>query len=603
MFSNETNKKIYSVAYARVSDPSQIQGTSEENQAMVLKKKASELNAPLWPDGNTFMEVRTGSENSRPVYNELFTKVKKAKKQGINIKYFIIHVIDRFTRGGAVAYANMKADLYEIGVELVDVYGIIQPTQNTLGHLDLEFKWSTFSPSEIGEMIMAIYAKVEKRNILTRMIGGEAIVSRKGYRVRPALDGYVNKRIVYDEAQGKTATIQVPDPERAKYYEALFEFLDNPLISQEEAVAKVNAMGFLSKLKRRWNKEKTKIIGHYGNKPLTLKQAQKSVSYPEYAGVENERWTGAKPMKTPYPGLVSIDRFNRVNARVNKGRVFIKELADSSVEIVNNSHKQPKRRLKNNLEYPYRSIILCPLCQKPRRFKGSAPRGRHGGRYPTYHCSYGHKYFGIAKNVFVKNVESYIESLRLTSPFFDLLEEFLIKKFEQRRNEIKTFKEHVETNTKELETELQAVLTSYESATTDIIRNHLEKRANSLELQIKKSKEQISESDTITKNELHTFLLFVKKIVEHPEIHGQILENNQDLEKQRAYFGLIFKQNPTYSDILSGTPELTHIYLLSKAFRAKPLPKSLWAGQQSIQWNQLAREIKVWLDVNKRFPF
>ncbi len=49
------------------------------------------------------------------------------KKNPGKVKYFIVKVIDRFSRGGSGPYQAMKDELARHGVELRDMSGVIQP--------------------------------------------------------------------------------------------------------------------------------------------------------------------------------------------------------------------------------------------------------------------------------------------------------------------------------------------------------------------------------------------------------------------------------------------------------------------------------------------
>ena len=69
------------------------------------------------------------------------------------INYLIFRDIDRLTRGGSHSYQTIKNWLSGQGVELLDSYGMIQQSVNTLEHLGMEFLWSRFSPSAIAENI------------------------------------------------------------------------------------------------------------------------------------------------------------------------------------------------------------------------------------------------------------------------------------------------------------------------------------------------------------------------------------------------------------------------------------------------------------------
>ena len=65
--------------------------------------------------------------------------------------------------------------------------------------------------------------------------------------------------------------------------------------------------------------DRTKVVTKCGGGPLTVKQFQRMISNPIYAGVNTEKWTGGKPVQCAFGGLVSIEQFNRAN----KGKKLI----------------------------------------------------------------------------------------------------------------------------------------------------------------------------------------------------------------------------------------------------------------------------------------
>lgn len=587
----------YGVGYRRVSDSSQLHGTSEENQDLAIRRVAQQYKVALWPENHIFIEAYTGSSSSRPVYDYVIDEIRKAKRQGVPIKYFFIYVIDRFTREGAGSYEKMKAELSAIGVELIDSQGLIQPTKNSLEHFGLEFEWSRYSQSEVAEVVLATFAKTEKRKILERLISGEIILGRKGYRIRKPLDGYLNKKVTIDHVQGKKGTIQVPDPKRAKYYIAMYELLAKGTLSDKEVAKRINAMGYRSKKKRRWGKDhygRDIIVGHTGENLLTAKQMREKVQNPGYAGIACESWVGAPPMKAPYPGLVSIALFNKVN----QGKVFIHENTDGSIKIIEGGRKEV--HLQNNPNFPYRHLVRCHLCEKCRPFKASSSRSANGNYHAYYHCSKGHKYFGIRKDKFVELIEGFIDQVRLSEVFIGVLEANLMTKYSQRQKELEKESEAISESIATVQIKMENVIQAFQAAQSDIMRNSLEKELVELQAQIAAAKENQTTID-LTKVQIQEFILFARKIVEHPEHSGKILINTGDLAKQKAYFSLGFKELPTLPEIQSGTPKMTEIFKLNKAFLEKKSSKSVWAGLSSSGWNTLVKEIEHWLSVKRMY--
>ena len=584
---NTQTESIYGVAYLRVSDPSQLRGESPEDQQKRIQLTAERVPCQLWPDDQVHVEAYSGRKNSRPKYDELIKQIKQAKKQGVPIQYFIIRGIDRFTRGGASDYEKMKSELAELEVQLLDSYGIIQARQNTLAHLGFTYDWSEYSPSETAELIEASRSKQEVREILTRMISAEIQLTQKGYKIRQANDGYLNKKVITNSLTGKEAVIQVPDPKRAHFYQAMFKLRAAGTLTDQEIVARVNAMGFLTKRKKRWNRDKSRIIGYTGEKPLQVKQFQKVIQKPIYAGVICEKWTNYQPIKASYKGLVSIDLFNKAN----RGKVFIHKKADGSLEILNDF--QQKTRKRNNPNFPYKNVIRCHLCHK--LLKGSASRSKSGKRVPYYHCNRDHKYFGIRTEKMEELISEFLKQIQLSSKYLRNFQTGLLLNYRRRKTEIAQFASQVDQKISELEMKQTQLIEAFTNAKTDIVRSSLEKQINDLQIRIE-SGHATEPKVELKEKDIYDFIDLVGKIVEHPE---KMLKNNRNVPKQQAYFGLIFKELPTVQELLSRTPQLTLIFKLYNDFPDMRYTESLLANQQRLQWNTLVEEIQGFRDLSK----
>lgn len=113
-----------------------------------------------------------------------------------------------------------------------------------------------------------------------------------------------------------------------------------------------------------------------------------------------EKWTHYKSIRAQYPGLISIELWNRAN----RGKLAIMQNKDGGLEMTKSKGVHGKERLKNNPLFPYK-FITCPNCGKP--MLGSSPRGKLGKPHPTSHCARNHKYFGVPKKVFDTTVEAH----------------------------------------------------------------------------------------------------------------------------------------------------------------------------------------------------
>jgi len=143
----------------RVSSDKQFQeGDSPEAQREQLKRLAASLNASI---KKTFIFAESGAKADQPMQ----AAIDYCREPSNNIQLFLIKSIDRFTRGGADFYGPLKKQLDEIGVSLIDNYGIIsQQRVNTLEHLGVKYNWSEYSPSQKTEYLEAERAKDELRD-------------------------------------------------------------------------------------------------------------------------------------------------------------------------------------------------------------------------------------------------------------------------------------------------------------------------------------------------------------------------------------------------------------------------------------------------------
>lgn len=566
------------IIHCRVSTPKQAeQGDSLEAQEAIGRGVAERRG---WRVLKVFHEPYSGRKHDRPVVDEIVQYIRKSKPP---VHYYLFKGIDRLTRAGVVEYQTLKERLEKLGVTVVDSYGVIQPKQNTLDHLGIAYDWSVYAPSETAEMLEAHRGKQEVRDILTRMIGAEIALTREGFKVRQAADGFLNKKVDLD---GRKRVIEVPDPERANFFRELFRLRAEGRLSDKAITARINAMGYRTRRFRRWDREHSRIIGYTTPRPLSVKRLQEIVKRPIYCGVRVEKWTGGRPIRTRYPGLVSIKTWNAAN----RGKVRIDEHPDGTLSIGQGGNATPVR-LRNNPLYPYRSVVLCPLCGKP--FLGSASRGRAGTRYPAYHCNRGH-YLRIPKGDFESAVENYLARLRPDGLTKAELRRALLKIWEKRRYEVQEMTRRVQDNIRALRTAQESALDALMSAETDVVRRKLETRVAELDTQIRDAEATRSaDQDDVSKREVEAFADWAHDLMEHPLPR---LSDTTNLELQRACFALVFDKLPTYKDILNGTPKLSPLFCLIGllAMRKSPSVRPPVFG-----WNQLRVAIHQWRGIKK----
>ena len=494
------------------------------------------------------------------------------------MQFYVFRSIDRATRAGSAEYGRMKAELAKYGVQMVDTYGVIQPSINTLDDLGFEYDWSRYSPSEVTENVLSVTANQEVTTILTRLMGEEIRLTQQGYRTRWATDGYINKKVYVD---GKRKPIQVPHPERAKFFVAMFELRAQGL-SDPEIVARVNAMGYRSVVQQRWNKEHTEVIGRRGGRPVTVKKLQSIIENTIYAGVLCEKWTHYRPVRAQYAGLVSIDLWNRAN----RGRLIIREHQDGSVELIkNNKSKTGTYRNRYNPLFPFK-FIRCPLCGKEMR--GSESRSKSGKRVAYYHCSRPeHEYLGIPKGDFEASITRYVQSLRFNPAILPGLEATFLNKYREREQEIVSASAHMQESIADLEAVQAQKLEAFTVSKSAVVRAKLEKEIEALEARINEAGGQRF-SIQISRDDIKAFMADAQRVVEHP---AEVLLEQEDQRLKRELFGLVFEEMPTYSEIAVGTPKLSLIFELSSAFRS---PEHNLVPLLSLDWNTLENMVLRW---------
>ena len=544
------NSKKNAIIYTRVSTSKQYQtGDSPKDQDIECRHIVERLNLNVVPDDKAFTDAISGSGDDRPALNDAMEYLRTHPGE---VSYFIFKDISRLTRGGSSAYEKIKSGIESYGVELIEGQGIILPKRNTLEDEGFRYdNWSVYSPSEGSELLMAEQGKSSKRDILTRLIKKQIHLTNEGYQIGPPNDGYENKKVKID---GKYKTIQIPNEERAKYFREMFKLRAEGLLDDKEITDKINAMGFRTPKRARWNGRKhEEIIGYSGNNPLSVKQLQRLIQKPIYCGVVCEKWTHNKPIKARYDGLVDIVTFNKAN----NGKIFIKESKDSELEILNNlcPEKVLCKRNKFNPLFPNKGIILCPECGKP--LLGSSPRGKSGKGFPTYHCSRGgHKYIGIRKNYLDSLVKSTIENLGVDTRVINALEVILKNTYKQKSNEIAEYKEEVENNVNLLKQKQQESIDTLKKIKSDTVRKKLEEEVDKLEDEITKVEKQ-KLTKRINPYDISQFINYAKSLMEHKE---EMLLNNENIQEKAKLFSLVFDESPTYTDLVNGTLKLSLIF-------------------------------------------
>ncbi|QQR55648.1 recombinase family protein [Candidatus Peregrinibacteria bacterium] len=428
--------------------------------------------------------------------------------------------------------------------------GLIQQEKNTLDHLGFSYPWSNYSPTGTAETMKAEMAKGEVTNILTRLIGEEIALEKKGYQVRESNFGYQNEKITLRD--GKKYTIQVPHPIEAKWVRKMFELRAEGALTDKEICERVNAMGFQTRERFKRSRQNREVVGSAGKRLLEPKMLEKYIKKQIYCGVRTSKWTHQKPLKCPYEGLVSIETFNAAN----RGKVFLRELPNGSMEVQYDVKR--KIRSKHNPLYPFRFVVRCPFCKK--NFKGSASTGKSGETFPAYHCDRAHKNYRVTIDEFHRQVGYYLGEIKFKPQFIQLFEAIVKDTWIRKQKDLVEDSIDVEKHLTNLKERKKAALDKILKLTSPIVLKELEKEVEDLEKQITQASNTRNDLD-LKEEELQMYLKFAKRFMEHP---GEMLVSTESHEKLMQTWSAVFKELPSYEEILNRTPKLALAFELGQ---------------------------------------
>lgn len=484
-----------------------------------------------------FAFMESGSKAAQPMQ----PAIDYCKDPRNNIQFFIIKSIDRFTRGGSRIYEDLKAQLDECGVMLIDTYGIISGEKvNTLDHVGFKYNWSEFSPSKKTEILEAERAKDELRDIMTRMIGAEIRYTQMGYWMRRAPYGFISEKV--ETRDGKRCVLK-PHPTESKYVIMMFD-MRLKHCTDKQIVEKLNGLGFATRVQyKRDPQDRSKVLKKLGGEPLTVKAMQKLILNPIYAGVNVEKWTGDRPVHCAFKGLVSIEAFNRAHS----GKKMIVENDEGDLQIC---VKRPAEHLaekgRRNPDFPFRKHILCPECSNP--LGASASRGRNGKYYPAYHCTnYGH-YYRIPKEKLEASVANFVRNLQVPQERLDFVLDVIRSEWNLRNQgqlqEIQALADRIA----ELQKDVANTLDKIRVLTSPTTIKFMEDDLIRLEAQIDRLTKEKERKEAARPADLERILARARHFVENLD---ELINKQIDPIKKARLFKVIFDRMPTSEDLES----------------------------------------------------
>jgi len=555
------------IAAIRVSSVRQgTDGYSPEAQKEQIASFAKNHNINL---KETFVFLESASKDNQPM-QEAIDYCKDPKN---DIQLFIIKSIDRFTRGGATPYDQLKMQLEKYGVKLVDIYGVISSQKiNTLEHLGIKYRWSEYSPSQKTEFLEAERAKDELRDIMSRMIGAEIRYTRLGYWMRRPPYGYENFRV--ETTNGKRYVLK-PHSTEAEFIIKMFELRCRGNLSDTQIVDEINHLGYKSRVfNRRSAKDKSQITAYLGGNKLTLKRFWLYIQNPIYAGVMCEKWTENKPIKCQFDGLVSYQTFNKAN----KGKLTINEQAG----IVSLTQQEvPEyfiRKGSHNADYPYRKIISCPGCAQP--LYGSAARGRGGKYYPAYHCNKRGHYFRVPKEEFEKTVTVFTHKIAFSDNHINNLICAVEQVWDKRQLELNKEEVSIDDRMNQLQAQARAIIDKIKLLSVESAIKYMEEDLMKVEIEIATLENEKKQQIIKKPLNIGVVVQYLKYFLEHLDY---LLLKQIDPIKRANFFGVLFDQTPTYQQIVSGTTDSGQITGINELFRIKRTSRSLMVRERGLE--------------------
>lgn len=555
---------IYAVAVVRVSTQKQeVFGDSLDDQIrqieLTRERTQNQLDCEI-----VIKKTFELAESASVAYDfQPLQKVIEYCKKENCIRFAFIKSIDRYTRAGAVVYGELKAEFAKLGVTPIDTLGVINNTQvNTLSHLGVEYPWSVYCPTYITELLEAERAKGEVRDSQTRMIGAAIRYTRMGYWRGSIPLGFITERV--DTPEGRRLVLK-PHPEESLWFIKMFELKAEGIKSEQEIVNQVNAMGFVTKKLVFRSKEKPSgVIAIKGKRKLTVKMLRYYIQNPLYAGVNTERskksikhkWLNNQAVYLKRGGLLSVDLWNKANW----GKRTIIDEGGVPKIIKGASPDWQQKKLKLNPDFPYKQYILCPFCAHP--LKASYSRSKSGKRHPYYHCSFGHKYWGIKSGDLETAIIKFVEKIKFSKRFVSNFESNFMKNWNLRMEQLNRDNINWEKMILGLREKQSATEERLKLATTptgfQIIENEIENiKRQIVQATVERSKNEDEEID------IQVLINSAKYWMEH---FSELVLNTPDSLKKARLFGLIFEKLPTYKELENGTPKLRRLYELNQSY-------------------------------------
>ena len=502
----------------------------------------------------TFVEVFSWKTSARPILQE-------AIKYWIenNIWYFIIYDIDRFSREWYWAYSKLKNILLDHWIKLRDTKNIIWETKLVHDNdtIDMsKYKWNIDNPSEMSEMVMSATANVEWNKILQRTISKEILLEQNWFHVRNSNYWYKLKKVPCEHWIWK---IQVEDPFEWKFIIEMYELLASNTMTYQEIVNLINLMWYKS---RNWNE-------------LTIKQMQVYIKKTTYAWIIKSKWTWFKAIKAQYEWLVTIDIWNKAN----RWKYKISKLENWEYIVLewNEEVEQPiiKKRNRFNPYVPFRNLVKSDII-KWKLIWWSASNTNRKNPNIYYHIRFEWKNWeNINKQEFEKHIVDYFENRKIDQDTTKMFMENIDMVFEENKSKVVEYRKSLKEEMRKVDNDINNIESNICNINPNLIKilETLEKQFNKLEDKKNELVEKINSYNEENIDNLEEFKKFSVYLLEHM---SEILKQSNNFEELDLIFKFIFKETPTYKQIVNRTAPIFPIFALNTKKDLSQNEKSSW---------------------------
>lgn len=329
---------------------------------------------------------------------KLLEMLAYCKEHKDRVKYVIVWKVDRFARR-AEDHLAMRAVLAKMGIQLLSA---TEPIENN-------------NTGKLMETILAGFAEFDNGVRSERSANGMKARLLEGGWVHQAPIGYKN----------------IKDP------------LGRPTLATDEMGGRVRS--FLIEFKKGIYTQKQAVglakqyqIKSKNGRELSANGTYKMLRNPVYAGLIESTML-EQPVKGLHDPLISRDDHYAIRGILDGRRRTYK----------------PESRAKG--DWVLRGFLRCGRCNHP--LTGSASTGRHGKRYPKYHCT---KCRGggvsIDKEALHGEFKALLERAKPSPLLLGLFKEIVVRRWNEEHADVQQHRRDIDAEIKKFEDRRQAVL-------------------------------------------------------------------------------------------------------------------------------------------------